>query len=114
LQVCSNGHISFDKPFISPVPPKNVKKFSNKTIVAPYFADTGAGNMSFRYFDVLNSPVDLEQKDIKDVESVIQDIEGVKEFDAKFILFATWENVSPFQKSLNNVTVRYVCMMLQF
>ena len=73
--------------------------------MAPFYADTGTGNMYYRYYDVLSSPEGLDRDEVKEVELFVKRIENVKGFKAKFIMFATWENVTPFQPTLNKSTV---------
>ncbi|XP_053395370.1 mucin-like protein [Mercenaria mercenaria] len=104
IYICRNGLVSFDKPHTSPVPASDVAQYSNKTIVAPFFADTGSGAVYYRHFDILNSVKEFERDDVKNVESMVQKIGGVTGFKAKFILFATWEKVSPFQQAFDRST----------
>ncbi|XP_053395361.1 uncharacterized protein LOC123523940 isoform X4 [Mercenaria mercenaria] len=104
IYICRNGLVSFHKPHTSPEPASDVSQYSNKTIVAPFFADTGSAVVYYRHFDILNSVEVFERNDVKNVESMVQKIGGVTGFKAKFILFATWEKVSPFQHTFDRST----------
>ncbi|XP_053395504.1 uncharacterized protein LOC123523715 isoform X3 [Mercenaria mercenaria] len=105
--VCTNGLISLNVTYTNPVPNRNISLYGKRTVVAPFFADTDmttSGAVYYRYLDVLNNAEELKNNDVRHVEAMIERLGGVTAFNAKFILFATWDKVMPFQDIFNTTT----------
>ena len=102
LQINNNGIISFNRSFRGFVP-NDFPLSSNRSLIAPFWADSDTRNRGTVWFGIRNADFDLLEKAHQDVRRYFS---SKHNFDPNFLLVSTWEEV-PHYGSGNKVKKSY-------
>ena len=98
FQINNNGIISFNHSFYDYLP-KDFPLSSNRSLVAPFWADSDTYNSGTVWFGIRNDNFNLLEKASQDVRRCFS---SQHNFDPNFLFVSTWEEV-PHYSSGNKV-----------
>ena len=108
FQICANGLVSFDKPFLQPKPSQGYEQLQNEYILAPFYASMDmesqtAGSVFYRVLDLLNSYDNVSSVKLKELVKNTPNVPN--DFVPSTVLVVTWDKVLPRQRTLTSATV---------
>ena len=101
FQVCTNGYVTFDTPYYDWSPPGDISYINDRTLLAPYFADVDIrgvhGEVYYQAYTSFGTPSRSSGKRVIQLaNSYMGTFMFKKDFDASFVLVATWHEVPPY------------------
>ena len=103
--MCTNGYVTFDTPFYEWFPPGDISDIGNRTLLAPYFADVDIrgeyGQVYYQAYTAFSNSNGTPRQSsgnrvIQIAESYIRTLVPKKDFNARFVLVATWDEAPPY------------------
>ncbi len=92
----SNGVISLTSEYKNPTPFNNIRDYSTRTLLAPYFANIDGGNVFYKVYNFETKDGSLNHDDVLTIETLVEKYGQANGYKAKFVLLVTWEHVEPY------------------